>query len=518
MFHLYALFIKGDNTREQCGNHSELRTKENLKNPCSYPFATEWANGENLLCINPFHYEEKLKIEVNSLVKRTPLSSKGPMSRPLPSSSLRSEISENSLMIDSNCLEKLSLSKNLWEVPNRRERKFGDDELKNAKDIIKFEETVSKAHEKRNMHNTRSRSPRQGRRNQGGVTECELIKLSLQPVNSVNEVKSQLEDFSFMENAFNDVQVGDVGDVAGLQQIEDQLGLQSPNTAQSSAHANSEYSMVTHPIVLREAAEKPWCNVSVYECNNKIEVYSTAKTQLGVEYKVADANRYAKKEAIKGKNAAQTDIFDLSSISNVNRSTDTWDLLEKLQRGLTLVYDREKRIVSCHNNCKNLKIYVLSYLMNVECGKHEQSLIQVGPGASRVVYDGYQLAKTIEGVNSTTQNDLQKWALISQYANYFTVFRISFQPWGPEYTKKRLTDCDLWLEIFMREYLDWINQIEHHYEYVVHDAAYDSPETTPQYEHIQNYAPVQSPDPTMSKHPMSPYNMAMSPNNMPPLQ
>jgi hypothetical protein len=80
------------------------------------------------------------------------------------------------------------------------------------------------------------------------------------------------------------------------------------------------------------------------------------------------------------------------------------------------------------------------------------------------------------------------------------------------------SDCDLWLEIFMREYLDWINQIEHHYEYVVHDAAYDSPETTPQYEHIQNYAPVQSPDPTMSKHPMSPYNMAMSPNNMPPLQ
>lgn len=77
--------------------------------------------------------------------------------------------------------------------------------------------------------------------------------------------------------------------------------------------------------------------------------------------------------------------------------------------------------------------------MNVECGKHEQSLIQVGPGASRVVYDGYQLAKTIEGVNSTTKNDLQKWALISQYANYFTVFRISFQPWGPEYTKKRLT-------------------------------------------------------------------------------
>ena len=32
--------------------------------------------------------------------------------------------------------------------------------LKNAKGIIKFEETVSKAHEKRNMHNTRSRSPR----------------------------------------------------------------------------------------------------------------------------------------------------------------------------------------------------------------------------------------------------------------------------------------------------------------------------------------------------------------------
>ena len=122
-----------------------------------------------------------------------------------------------------------------------------------------------------------------------------------------------------MENAFNDVQVGDVGDVAGLQQIEDQLGLQPTNGNQNGSHDNSEYSMVTHPIVLREAAEKPWCNVSVYECNNKIEVYSTAKTQLGVEYKVADVNRYAKKETLKGKDAAQTDIFDLSSISNVNR-------------------------------------------------------------------------------------------------------------------------------------------------------------------------------------------------------
>lgn len=70
MYHLYALFIKGDNTR-QCGNHSELRTKEHLVIPCSYPFENQCADGENILCINPFHYEEKLKIEVTSMVKRT---------------------------------------------------------------------------------------------------------------------------------------------------------------------------------------------------------------------------------------------------------------------------------------------------------------------------------------------------------------------------------------------------------------------------------------------------------------
>lgn len=117
---------------------------------------------------------------------------------------------------------------------------------------------------------------------------------------------------------------------------------------------------------------------------------------------------------------------------------------EQMYLGIALIYDRDRRIVSCQNNCKSLKVYVLSYLMNVDCGKHEQSLIQVGPGATRVVYDGWQLAKTIDGINSQTQNDLEKWVLVGQYANYFTVFRISFQPWGPDYTKKRLTGMYLY--------------------------------------------------------------------------
>jgi hypothetical protein len=125
-------------------------------------------------------------------------------------------------------------------------------------------------------------------------------------------------------------------------------------------------------------------------------------------------------------------------------------------------------------------VYVLSYLMNVECGKHEQSLIQVSPGATRVVYDGWQLARTIDGINSQTNNDLEKWVLVGNYAKYFTVFRISFQPWGPNFATKRLTDCDVWLEIQMREYLDWIRKLENHYEYVLHDSRFNQPETTPQ--------------------------------------
>lgn len=40
-------------------------------------------------------------------------------------------------------------------------------------------------------------------------------------------------------------------------------------------------------------------------------------------------------------------------------------------------------------------------------------------------------------------------------------------------------DCDVWLEIQMCEYVDWINQIENHYEYVLHDSRFDQPETTP---------------------------------------
>lgn len=31
----------------------------------------------------------------------------------------------------------------------------------------------------------------------------------------------------------------------------------------------------------------------------------------------------------------------------------------------------------------------------------------------------------------------------------------------------------------MCEYVDWINQIENHYEYVLHDSRFDQPETTP---------------------------------------
>lgn len=51
--------------------------------------------------------------------------------------------------------------------------------------------------------------------------------------------------------------------------------------------------------------------------------------------------------------------------------------------GISLQYDRNRRVVSCQNNCKSLKVYVLSYLMNVECGKHGESLIQIMPGGQR---------------------------------------------------------------------------------------------------------------------------------------
>ena len=74
----------------------------------------------------------------------------------------------------------------------------------------------------------------------------------------------------------------------------------------------------------------------------------------------------------------KVDLIDLSTISNVNRSPETWDLLEKLSKGIVLIYNRDRRIVSCQNNCKSMKVYVLSYLMNVDCGMHEQSLIQGG--------------------------------------------------------------------------------------------------------------------------------------------
>ena len=85
--------------------------------------------------------------------------------------------------------------------------------------------------------------------------------------------------------------------------------------------------------------------------------------------------------------------------------------------------------------------------MNVDCGKHEQSLIQIAPGSqrysflhffstaylnvvsilisSRVVYDGRLLAQTIEDINSQTRTELEKWALVGQYASFFTGNRYS---------------------------------------------------------------------------------------------
>lgn len=87
--------------------------------------------------------------------------------------------------------------------------------------------------------------------------------------------------------------------------------------------------------------------------------------------------------------------------------------------------------------------------MNVDCGKHEQSLIQIAPGSqryslhnfilftgflsnvvsilisSRVVYDGRLLAQTIEDINSQTRTELEKWALVGQYASFFTGNRSS---------------------------------------------------------------------------------------------
>ena len=75
----------------------------------------------------------------------------------------------------------------------------------------------------------------------------------------------------------------------------------------------------------------------------------------------------------------------------------------------------------------SVQVYILSYLMNVDCGKHEQSLIQILPKSKRVVYDGRLLATTIDALNSQTNSEVEKWALVGQYANYFTGQLINIQ-------------------------------------------------------------------------------------------
>jgi len=434
-----------------------------IKKPCTSPKVLQWKKQEldgQKLSATLTHGRPAEDIKRNKIIEKN---------------------NKNAVHIDSDLLPTLSQSSRLWQKPSQPVKQ--NFSIENAKGIIKYNETVSKAYEKRSMHNTRSRSPREGRRVFSSTASDDNFY-------TVAEIKTQLGNVSLNkttkkpENSQKDPPNLMVGQSSELNETPSTQPLY--NDTKTDESSSEQIFAVQQPIILVEETEKPWCQVNFYECNKKVDFYSSTKSHVDIFFP-ADSNHSTMNRYKKGGHASsgsqkadsKIDLIDLSSISNVNRSPETWDLLEKLSKGISLQYDRNRRIVSCQNNCKSLKVYVLSYLMNVECGKHGESLIQIMPGGQRAVYDGWQLAKTIDGINSQTQNDLEKWVLVGQYANYFTVFRISFQPWGPEYPKKHLTDCDVWLEIQMCEYVDWINQIENHYEYVLHDSRFDQPETTP---------------------------------------
>jgi len=494
MYHIYLTFIKGDITRTlNTGNHSELRTKDSLKVPCKFPFTNDKSEGH--LCINPLHYEEKLKIEVNHYIPKSSVaeppkalawksnnspnrastsSSTSPqpqqqqqrdkptnMSAPPqpkgPAPQRKSEKkSDGTVHVDGSLIHQLSISDKLWGGSADAERIARNDQerIEMANNIIKYEETVARAAEKRSLHNTRSRSPRQNRK-----LQQEMLARGREEQEAKRDIQSIQQDLQTI-----DLTSDNLFDNSFDLTLQENLGCPSPPlvpTVENVVGENEDFYIASQPITLVEQPEKPWTTITYYECNNKQATYDTVKPEITFYYKSTQKPKLNTKQ-----HQENIEQYDLAMVKNVNRSTDTWDLLEKLEQGLSLIYDRQRRLVSVANNSP-IKIYILSYLMNVDCGKHEQSLIQVAPGSTRVVYDGRLFAQTIEDINNQTNSELEKWALVGQYASFFTVFRISFQPWGPQYPKKNLIECDLWLEVQMTEYLGWIQNLEDHYEYVM---------------------------------------------------
>jgi len=366
----------------------------------------------------------------------------------------RNEKKDATVHVDGSLIHELSISDKLWRDPRHTDvdmiARNDQERIEMANNIIKYEETVARAAEKRSLHNTRSRSPRQnrklqqemlarGREEQEAKRDIQTIQQDLQTIDLTSD--------NLFDNSFD-------------LSLQENLTPPLVPTVENVVGENEDFYIASQPITLVEQPEKPWTTITYYECNNKQATYETVKQEINFYYKSTRKPQYNKQHL------DNIEQYDLAMVKNVNRSTDTWDLLEKLEQGLTLIYDRERRLVSVANNSP-LKIYILSYLMNVDCGKHEQSLIQIAPGSQRVVYDGRLFAQTIEDINNQTNSELEKWALVGQYASFFTVFRISFQPWGPQYPKKNLIECDMWLEVQMTEYLGWIQNLEDHYEYVM---------------------------------------------------
>lgn len=74
--------------------------------------------------------------------------------------------------IDGSLIHELSISDKLWGGGADAEMIARNDQerIEMANNIIKYEETVARAAEKRSLHNTRSRSPRQNRKLQQVVS------------------------------------------------------------------------------------------------------------------------------------------------------------------------------------------------------------------------------------------------------------------------------------------------------------------------------------------------------------
>jgi len=232
-------------------------------------------------------------------------------------------------------------------------------------------------------------------------------------------------------------------------------------TPHNTIDENDEYFTVSGPIFLTEDPEKAWIRITYYECNNKRMNYDSNRDNVDLFFDEMNRPQHIKSRM------SNLQQFDLAAVKNINRSQDTWDLLDKLGKGISVTYDRNTRLVTCANNSQH-KAYILSYTQNIKSTMHEESLIVIKPGSQRVVYDGRFVATLINDLNAQTgtYDDAEKWALAGQYSTYFTVFRIAFQAWGPDYQKKTLVDCDMWIEFQMLDFLDLFNRMQDHYELI----------------------------------------------------